>query len=83
MLKEDDQIRTYFNEISKTASIADIQINRNGLSDQIHLVIKTGRPGVLVGDDGLGIENLLKTIKQFLPNNRQVTINIIEVEKSI
>jgi len=81
LLKEDDQIRTYFNEISKTASIADIQINRNGLSDQIHLIIKTGRPGVLVGDDGLGIENLLKNIKQFLPKNRQVTINILEVEK--
>ena len=81
LLKEDDQIRTYFNEITKTASIANIQINRNGLSDQIHLIIETGRPGVLVGEDGLGIENLLSNIKKFLPNNRQLTMNIVEVEK--
>ncbi len=81
LLKEDDQIRTYFNELSKAASIANIQINRNGLSDQIHLIIETGRPGVIVGDEGLGIENLLSNIKKFLPNNRQITINIVEVEK--
>ena len=81
LLKEDDQIRTYFNELSKAASIANIQINRNGLSDQIHLIIETGRPGVIVGDEGLGIENLLSNIKKFLPNNRQITINIDEVEK--
>ena len=50
-------------------------------SNQIQLNIETGRPGALVGENGLGIENLLKNIKKFLPNNRQITINIIEVEK--
>nr|YP_009028956.1 ribosomal protein S3 [Coscinodiscus radiatus]AGH28500.1 ribosomal protein S3 [Coscinodiscus radiatus] len=81
LLKEDNQIRTYFKEISKAASIANIQINRNGLSDQIHLIIETGRPGVLVGENGLGIENLLTTLKKFLPANRQITINVVEIEK--
>lgn len=81
LLKEDDQIRTYFDKISKAASLANIKINRNGLSDQIHLIIETGRPGILVGQDGLGIENLLTNVKKFLPKNRQITINIVEVEK--
>lgn len=81
LLKEDDQIRTYFDKISKAASIANIKINRNGLSDQIHLIIETGRPGILVGEDGLGIENLLTNVKKLLPKNRQITINIVEVEK--
>jgi len=81
LLKEDDKIRTYLNKISKTASISDIKINRNGLSDQIQLTIETGRPGALVGEDGLGIETLLKNIKKFLPDNRQITINILEVNK--
>jgi len=81
LLKEDDQIRTYLNKIAKTASISNIKINRNGLSDQIQLTIETGRPGVLVGEDGLGIETLLNNIKKFLPNNREVTINILEIEK--
>lgn len=81
LLKEDHKIRTYLDKITKTASISNIKINRNGLSDQIQLTIETGRPGALVGEDGLGIENLLKNIKKILPTNRQITINIVEVEK--
>jgi len=81
LLEEDDQIRTYLNKIAKTASISDIKINRNGLNDQIQLTIETGRPGALVGEDGLGIETLLTNIKKILPEDRQVTINILEVEK--
>ena len=58
-----------------------MKIKRNGLGDQIQLNIETGRPGALVGENGLGIETLLKNIKTLLPANRQLTINIIEVEK--
>jgi len=81
ILKEDDQIRTYIETISKLNSIANVKINRNGLNDQIQLNIETGKPGILVGDLGSGLENLLKNIKQLLPSNRQVTINVLEVEK--
>ena len=81
LLEEDNKIRTYLNKLAKAASISDIKINRNGSGDQIQLNIETGRPGALVGENGLGIENLLKNIKKFLPNNRRITINIIEVEK--
>ena len=81
LLKEDNEIRTYLNKIAKKTSISDIKINRNGLSDQIELTIETGRPGALVGQDGLGIDTLLINIKKVLPNDRQITINIVEVEK--
>ena len=81
LLKEDDSIRTYLNKITKSASISNVKINRNSLSDQIHLTIETGRPGALVGNDGLGIETLLKDIKKFLPISRQLTINIVEVDR--
>ena len=81
LLKEDNEIRTYLNKISKKTSISNIKINRNGLNDQIELTIETGRPGALVGQDGLGIEILLTNIKKILPKNRQITINILEVEK--
>jgi small subunit ribosomal protein S3 len=81
VLKEDDKIRTYLNTISKTNSISNVRINRNGLNDQIQLNIETGKPGILVGDLGKGLENLLTNIKQILPSNRQLTINIFEVEK--
>jgi len=81
ILKEDDQIRTYIDTISKINSIANVKINRNGLNDQIQLNIETGKPGILVGELGSGLENLLNNIKQILPSNRQVTINVLEVEK--
>jgi len=81
LLEEDNKIRTYLNKLTKQASISNIFINRNGLNDQIELNIETGRPGALVGDEGLGVQTLLKKIKKMLPDNRQVIINIIEVEK--
>ena len=81
LLEEDNKIRTYLNKLAKAASISDIKINRDGSGDQIQLNIETGRPGVLVGENGLGIENLLKNIKKFLPNNRRITINVVEVAK--
>ena len=81
LLKEDDKIRTYLNKLAKATSISNISIQRNSLGDQIQLNIETGRPGTLVGEAGLGIQTLLSNLKKLLPNNRELTINIIEVEK--
>ena len=81
LLEEDDKIRTYLNKLSKKASISKIKINRNGLGNQIQLNIETGRPGALVGENGLGLQNILKNLKKLLASDRQITINIHEVEK--
>ena len=81
VLKEDDTIRTYIGTIAKSKSISNVQIKRNGLNDQIQLNIETGKPGVLVGDLGTGLETLLSNVKKLLPPNRQLTINVFEVEK--
>lgn len=81
VLKEDDQIRTYIDTIAKLNSIANVQINRNGLNDQIQLNIETGKPGILVGNSGADLEILLSNLKKILPPERQLTINVFEVEK--
>ena len=81
ILQEDDQIRTYINSIAKLNSISNVQIHRNWLNDQIQLNIETGKPGVLVGDRGTEFETLLKNIKKLLPETRQLTIKVFEVEK--
>ena len=81
MLQEDEKIRTYIDTIAKINSISNVRINRNGLNDQIQLNIETGKPGILVGDVGAGLENLLTNIKKILPSSRQLTINVFEVEK--
>jgi small subunit ribosomal protein S3 len=64
ILKEDNRIRTYIETIAKANSISNIKINRNGLNDQIQLNIETGKPGILVGDLGVGLETLLNNIKK-------------------
>ena len=81
ILKEDDKIRTYLSHVSRTNSISNIRIDRNGLNDQIQLNIETGKPGVLVGELGIGLSNLLKNIKKILPLERQLKINIFEIER--
>lgn len=81
ILQEDDKIRTYLKTISKANSISNIRINRNGLNDQIQLNIETGKPGVLIGELGTGLEKLLNNVKKLLPTDRQLTINVFEVEQ--
>ena len=81
ILKEDDAIRTYIKKISKANSIANVNINRNSLNDRIQLNIHTGKPGILVGDLGAGLEKLLKNVKSLLPSNRQLAINVLEIER--
>ena len=80
-LEEDDKIRTYIDTISKANYISNVKIFRNGLKDQIQVNIETGKPGILVGDLGSGLKDLLKNLKKLLPDNRQLTIKVFEVEK--
>ena len=81
ILKEDDQIRTYIKKISKTNSIADVKINRNGINDHIELIIETGEPAILVGDIGSKLKNLLNDIKRLIDSNRQITIKVLEIKE--
>ena len=81
VLEEDDKIRTYLKSIAKTNGIANVQIDRNGLNNQIELTIETGKPGILIGEHGVGLNSLLENLKRLLPNERQLIIDISEVEK--
>jgi len=81
VLEEDDKIRTYINSIAKPNNISNLNISRNGLNDQIQVTIETGKPGILVGELGSGLETVLSNLKKILPSNRQVTIKVFEVEK--
>ena len=81
VLEEDDKIRTYIDGISKVNSISSVKICRNGLNDQIQVNIETGKPGILVGESGTGLQTVLDNVKKLVPPTRQVTINVFEVEK--
>ncbi len=81
LLKEDNDLRTYLHSIAKMNSISNVQINRNCLYDQIQLNIETGKPGILVGEKGIGLDHLIQNLKQRLPTDRQLILDILEVEK--
>nr|YP_010133726.1 ribosomal protein S3 [Nitzschia supralitorea]QWM93215.1 ribosomal protein S3 [Nitzschia supralitorea] len=81
ILEEDDKIRTYLDSIAKDNYISNVKIYRNGLQDQIQLNIETGKPGILVGNSGNGIKDLLKNLKELVSPNRQLTIKVIEIKK--
>ena len=81
ILEEDDKIRTYINTIAKVNNISNIEICRNGINSQVQLTIATGKPGILVGELGAGIQNLRKNIEKILPPNRQLIIKVSEIKK--
>ena len=81
LLKEDDKIRTYIDTIAKINSISTVKIYRNGSNDQIQINLETGNPGVLVGKEGVGLEQLLSNLQKLVPVDRQITLNISEIKE--
>lgn len=68
-LKEDIQIRRFVMSRWKSAAIADVEIERS--AGTLRLIIRTSRPGVLIGRGGTGIEDIDKMIKkEFFPGKK-------------
>lgn len=79
LLQEDHKIRNYIDKTLNNAGISATHIERK--ADQISLQIHTARPGVVVGRGGSGIESLRVGLQQLLGGNRQISINVSEVER--
>lgn len=77
-LKEDVQIREYLERHLKKAGLARVDIER--LNDgSITVIIKTTKPGLIIGKGGAGIEDLKKKIKHKLGIKKELKVNIEEV----
>ena len=50
------------------------------MNDQIQLIIKTGKPGILVGELGSGLEKILTDVKKLVPSTRNITVKVFEIE---
>lgn len=79
LLQEDYKIRSYIENKLANASISLIHIDRK--VDQIEIDIHTARPGIVLGKMGTGIENLRKQLTEYLQDNKQVRINVIEIRE--
>jgi small subunit ribosomal protein S3 len=73
-LKEDVQIRDFVMKKWKAAAIADVEIERR--ANTLKLIIKTSRPGVLIGRGGTGIGDMIKIIKDKFFAGKKVDLKI-------
>lgn len=76
-IKEDDTIRKFLNNNYKSASISKIFIERNG--DNCTITIETGKPGILIGQKGAGVEAMKKQLEK-LSSAKRVNVNIKEIK---
>ncbi|MDB9379099.1 30S ribosomal protein S3 [Nodularia sphaerocarpa] len=84
LLQEDYKLRQYIEQklgklAQNNAGISEVRIERK--ADQIDLEVRTARPGVVVGRGGQGIESLRIGLQEVLGGNRQIRINVVEVQK--
>ncbi|MDD4840180.1 MAG: 30S ribosomal protein S3 [Clostridia bacterium] len=77
-LVEDYKIRTFLKKKYYEASISKITIDR--AADKLIINIYTGRPAVLIGKAGAGVEIIKNEVQKMSPN-RQISINIMEVKR--
>ena len=79
-LQEDVKIREYLELHLKKAGLVRIDIER--LNDgTITVIIKTTKPGIIIGKGGAGIEELKKKIKQKLKIKQELKVNIEEIRE--
>jgi small subunit ribosomal protein S3 len=77
-LAEDVKIREYLEKHLKKAGLVRIDIER--LNDGgITVIVKTTKPGLIIGKGGAGIEELKKKIKQKLGIKQELKVNIEEI----
>ena len=75
---EDHKIREYLMKKYNQCSISKILIERSQV--RLTVTILTGRPGMLIGVKGAGVETIKKEIAK-ISSSKNLTVNIREVKK--
>ncbi len=80
-LKCDTQLRKYLQKELKAAGVSRIVIERT--SHVVTITVHAGKPGVAIGRQGAGIEELKKKLKKKFFGSERVTvhINVLEVDR--
>src|ERR1700761_853142 len=77
LLIEDVHLREELKEKLKAAGVSSVEIERPG--NKLRLIIRTARPGIVIGRKGAEIEKLKTDLQK--RTNREVFIDILEVNK--
>lgn len=76
LLVEDHKIRELIKKEVYDAGISDIEIER--AVNNIKISVYTGKPGMVIGKGGAGVEELKKKVEKIAPNKR-IIINVEEI----
>jgi len=77
-IAEDKHIRDLIYERYRRASVADINIER-AKEDRVSIVIRSARPGIIIGRGGSEIEKLQAALEDL--TDRRVKVSIQEIER--
>lgn len=77
-VKEDETIRKFLKKKLKAASLSRVEIDRK--AQRLIVRIITGRPGMVVGRGGQGLDTLRKEL-QALTNRKDIQIDVLEVNR--
>src|SRR5688500_2392521 len=76
-LYEDHQIRTYLKKRLMNAAISHINIDRQ--ADKLRVTLHTGKPGVIIGRGGRGVDDLKAELERKF--DKQVALNVQEIRQ--
>ena len=78
-IKEDDDIRKFINKKYHNCASSKIEIERT--ATRVIITLNTGRPGMLIGVKGAGVEEIKKEIAKIVGPSKTLVVNIKEVKK--
>lgn len=85
-LEEDEAVRKMIKSKISQAGIVSVEIHRT--SNKLRVVIKSARPGLIIGRGGKGIEDLTKSLEKELKNLRDgklgsdLSVTVEELKRS-
>lgn len=78
LLEQDYKIRQFIYQKAKACRIESVDIERK--AKDIKIIIKTARPGLLIGRQGQGIEILQNGLAKLLKTKSRINISVEEVK---
>ena len=73
-LKQDIQLRTAILKKWMSAAIAEVEVERS--TAMVKVIVKTARPGVLIGRGGSGVEDMQNYIKTNFFKNKKIGLKV-------
>ena len=78
-IKEDHDIREYFKKKHSQSSVSKVEIERT--ENRLVVNIYTGKPGMIIGTKGAGIEQIKKDLNKIISPVKNFILNVKEIKK--